>query len=304
MRGRGFIIVTLLSCLLWVTESHAGWQLMPGSSRAISRSLSASRDVAMPSFAQSPRQAVTAGLDFAAAAYSCRKSTLRLGFYGMMELQSDKYHYYPFWFEEEYSFPEFQNVALWRGLFGVSTAYSFDAWAKRLLGERGNAELVFSLCHESEHHTDYSNSSYDRVPDIGDFVMPEAAVRIPCGERIEIDLRCQCKLFIPYDGADAYTHGFSREYIIRWNAFKSINFFSSAFYEYLRGSITSYGAFNIRYPDNRMYRELFGVIFRGRSADLQLFASRHDGHEKGKLAFLEEKMWGWGIRIDIFGENN
>jgi hypothetical protein len=304
MQIRGFymaICAIHFLVLLGISDAAAELLVLPGNSRAISHTLSASRDNAIPGYEFTPREVQRGGLDFAFLGYKFPRHTLRLGFFGMMEIQSDVEDPEPWLLGR-------QTVSLWRGVWGFSTALSFDKFASEHWGDRANLEFAVDLRHESDHETDGQNPDYELVPIIGDFVKPEIAVRMPW-KQFDFDLRLQHKFFFNaygysdgYPGGLPYTHGPGGDLVARWHMNRRFDPFASSFYEYVWGGEADYYGLNLNIPDHHLFRQLAGVIVKGRAANLHLYTSWSIGHDKGLLAFHEDRLWGWGLRVDIFGE--
>jgi hypothetical protein len=192
----------------------------------------------------------------------------------------------------------------WRGLLGYSLALSLEDLARRWLGPRGGLEAAVSFRHESEHWTG-GDEEFNRrwsqrfagTPHIGDFVMPDLAMRAPAGP-FDIDLRVQCKAFLP--SYDNYAAGPGVDLIFRWRLTSWVQPFLSLFAEYLFGKTKTSGGARVEVADNYLARALLGVLFPGEVADIQIFAALARGHDKGLLVTREETRLGWGIRIGLF----
>jgi len=194
------------------------------------------------------------------------------------------------------------DVGLWRGVLGFSTGVSLDDLAKRWLGPRGQLEAVLSYRHESEHFTgprDPDDRTFDDIPIIGDFLMPDFAARFPVGP-VDLEVRLQLKLFFPSGGFQQYIVGPGVDLIARWQLTDWVQPFVSVFGEYLWGNEEPYEGRTVDIPDNYLVRGLLGVVFPGRLGDVQLFTSLAVGHGKGLLVFREEFLWGWGVRLAFF----
>jgi hypothetical protein len=179
---------------------------------------------------------------------------------------------------------------------------SFDELAERWLGPRGALEVVLSHRHESEHFTgprDPNDRTFDDIPIIGDFLMPDFAARFPAGP-VDLEVRLQFKFFVSSGGYKQYIFGPGMDLIARWRLTDWIHPFISLFGEYLLGGVEEWEGRTVDIPDNHLVRGLIGVVFPGRLGDVQLFTSLAVGHGKGLLVFREEFLWGWGIRLAFF----
>jgi hypothetical protein len=104
---------------------------------------------------------------------------------------------------------------------------------------------------------------------------------------VDVELRAQCKVFLPtYDG---YSVGPGVDLIFRWRLAPWIHPFLSLFAENLVGE-----------ADDYLARGLFGVVFPGDAADIQVFAAAAHGHDKGLLVLHRDTQLGWGVRIGLF----
>ena len=97
-----------------------------GPSRAISLSSSASRDTAALGLVPLPRVILSGGGDFSLLAVESHTSSWRLGFHGMLELESKG--------EAEAGFLPFPtgDIHFWRGIYGYSLAVASDALAEEI----------------------------------------------------------------------------------------------------------------------------------------------------------------------------
>jgi hypothetical protein len=260
-----------------------------GPARAISRSDSASRDTAVLGMMALPRAVLTGGGDFALVRVALAGMSFRLGLFAMFELESDA--------ESDgasfgFGFPQ-GDIRFWRGVVGYSLAASFDSFAQSRCGRRCALEATLSLRHESEHYTG-SNSGdpgtdFRHVPHIGDFVMPDAALRLPLGE-LDLVARAQLKVFLPR--RSGYRLGPGGDLGARWRRWERVHPFSSVFAEYLTGD----GAF----PDAFLVRNLTGVVLPSDHGDLYLFLSADVGHRKGLAVYTREATLGLGARAAFY----
>ena len=262
---------------------------VPGESRVISHATSASRDVGALSYQVLPRVALGTGGDFAFLGFHFAGLELRAGMFGLIEVET-----------EDPQPASFLNVPagtyLWRGLLGYSLALSFGELGERLVGSGGQLEIAVSFRHESEHYTGTRESSeplYPDVPGIGDYFMPDLAVRKALGP-VDLELRAQIKAFLP---SSFYTAGPGVDVVLRWRALPLLHPFASFFAERLFGRYTEWGDGHRQIKDNTLVRGLIGVIVPGEAADLMLYCAMSSGNGKGLLAYGEYRDIGWGIRV-------
>jgi hypothetical protein len=300
------LLLVYLSMFLSLTvfasdhEKKVEFAFLPGDARIISHSASASRDTALIAYQVLPRVAVTTGGDVGFFGFRFAEMELRLGLFGMFELET--------------AGPEPLNFLtvpagtyLWRGLLGYSLAFSMEGFASRLLGQRGELEATLSFRHESEHYTGSAavvEPLFQGVPHIGDFLMLDLAMR-KAVNRLDIELRVQNKFFLP-TSSDAYSFGPGADFILRFHAGEWLFPFWSVFGEYLFAKRTA-GA-REAFEDNFLVRTLLGVLVAGKRADLQVYMAADMGHGKGLLSYDKEIRIGWGIRVVLFksglGDNN
>jgi hypothetical protein len=278
------------------TDRGVDFDWFPGASTAIARATSASRDTPCFGYALTPYTVVTVGGDLAFFSLRFSGMSLRLGLWGMFELESSE----PLDVSEDGFaglFP-MANIALWRGLNGLSLALSFDDAAERW--RPGSAiEVALSYRHESEHYTGSGPDvpeEWSDVPHIGDYLMPEVALRVPF-DPVALEFRVQLKVFMPGDEGSSYIVGPGIDAIVRWRIADWVHLFSSCFFEYMFGGELDRESGTLDVPDNYLFRNLTGFVFPGRVADFQLFTSISVGHGKGLLATRESFLWGGGFRI-------
>jgi hypothetical protein len=263
---------------------------MPGDSHVISHRESASRDTALIAYQVIPKVAVTTGGDFGFFGFRFAPVELRLGMFGMFEfstVEPDRINFL--------TVPSGPYV--WRGLLGYSAALSLHQLAARLLSPGDALEISVGFRHESEHYIGDDSidpSEFDGVPHIGDFILGDLAMRKGIG-RFGLDIRIQNKFFIPtYDN---YSFGPGGDLVLRMRALPFLFPFISVFGEYLFGKEPSDGT---TVDDNYLFRFLAGIIFPGRTADLQIYFSGEYGNEKGILVYEKGFRYGWGIRVAPF----
>ncbi len=278
-------------------EGSVDIAVMPGESHAISHAQSASRDTGLMGYQVLLRVVLTTGADFSFIGFRFSGLDLRAGMFGMFEVQTVKEQPSAFLYVPA-------GPYIWRGLLGYSLALSLEDLAQSWLGPRGALEAAVSFRHESEHWTGGNaedNETLSRrfadTPHIGDFIMPDLAIRAPAGP-FDIDFRAQCKAFLPTFGN--YVAGPGVDLIFRWRVVGWVNPFLSLFAEYLFGDAKMVEGERREIPDNYLARGLLGVIFPGETADIQIFAAVAHGHDKGLLVVNKDTRFGWGIRIGLF----
>jgi hypothetical protein len=235
------------------------------------------------------------GGDFAFFGFRFSGLDLRAGLFGLIEVQTAT--------EQPVNFLSVPSGPyLWRGLLGYSLSLCLEDLGRRWLGDRGALEAAVSFRHESEHYTGsrFENAPmFEDVPNIGNFFMPDLAARKAVAT-VDVDVRVQNKFFLP---DEAYSFGPGADLILRWRALSWAHPFISVFGEYLFGDEKEWYGGTRKMPDNYLVRGLIGLVFPGRTADLQIYMALAAGHDKGLLAFERDLRLGWGIRISIFKES-
>ncbi len=253
-----------------------------GPSRAISHSYSASRDTAAMQWQFAPRVVRMGGGEFSVVQVDTRIGRFRSGFLGFLELEGKD--------EPDHYYPGPGGTDFWRGHYGLFLGLSVPTLGARVC-PGCELEGVVSVHHESEHVTgpsdgSPSDTSYQGVPNIGDYVLPDVAIRVPVG-RWSLTARLQDKLFIP--GRSAYRNGPGADLIIEWATWPRVHWFTSTFAEYL---------FSDRgYPDAYLVRNLTGIVLPSEHGRVFVYLSADVGHRKGLAVFTEERTAGFGVRV-------
>lgn len=262
-----------------------------GPAREISHSSSASRDTFAMSMTILPRPVLTAGGEFSILGFRFSGMTWRVGFHGMLELESH---------EKTKRFagrPE-GDISYWRGIFGYSLALSLDRLARRWLGKGSALEATLTGRHESEHYTGSNDggegTDYSDRPHIGDFIMLDLAVRYRI-RRVDLIARLQHKFFLP--GRSGYSHGPGGDLVVRWRLNRWVHPFGSFFGEHLSGTDHFNGT---KFPDAYLVRGLAGAILPSRFGEMYIYLSADVGHRKGLAVYTEEATLGLGIRVAFY----
>jgi len=252
-----------------------------GPSRAIAHAYSASRDTPAMQWQLAPRVIRMGGGEFSLVQIGTRAGTVRVGFLGFLELEAED--------EPAHYYPGPGGTDFWRGHYGLFAGMSAPRLAARLC--RGcELEGVVAVHHESEHVTGSSDgsatgTSYADVPIIGDYALPEVAVRVPRG-RFAVTARLQDRIFIP--GRSEYRNGPGADLIVEWSVRPRLQLFSSTFAEYLfAGDV----------PDAYLVRNMTGVVLPSDLGRVFVYLSADVGHRKGIAVFTEERTAGFGVRV-------
>jgi hypothetical protein len=269
---------------------------LPGASQAISHSMSASRDTALVGYQLTPHSVLTGGADVGLVELRSRDVSIRLGFFGFLEVESAA------------PFSLCHNVAagvlpgagfdFLRGHDGLHLAVAFRRAGEESFGRDGLLEVTMGFRHESDHYVGPnvggSATDYSLVPQIGNFVLFDLAARIPHG-KLTIELRAQTKVFTRWSPAGVperdYTIGPGFDAIARWRLLSRLHPFASLFGEWLVGDWIVREGGSFRAPDDRLLRLLVGGIVPGRFGGVQLFSSVSVGNGKGLLVLRNELLW-------------
>jgi len=284
--------VALIACGAVTTGASAQTAREPGfgflgPAREISHSSSASRDTALVSAVFTPRLVRAAGGDFAVVSYATDDFTFRLAAFGMLELFGEGRA------ARGLPFPA-GDIGLWRGLYGYSIAWSLDTLAHDTCGTRCALEGNVSFRHESEHYTASNDGTTERkyvgYPHIGDFVMPDVAMRLPIGD-FDLIVRAQAKVWTSRHRETPYRFGPGGDVVLRWRLLDRLHPFTSTFAEYCLAS----GA-----PNAYFIRNLTGVLIPSRYGDISLHFVSEIGHGKGFMVLREEASFGFGMSFAFF----
>ncbi len=279
------------------SSSASGLDFIPGRSRTISNELSASRDNGYPAWHYNPRFVQKGGIEFAVLGYGNFIGSLRFSFMGFMELESNNNDAPPYTSAEH-------NVAFWRGHFGYGISQTVNSLSELLFSRKELVELYLGWRHESDHFTgDEAGDSNPRewdIPNVGDWIHVDEAVRIPLG-RLHGDLRFIQKYYIPVEGNRAYRYALAGDLIIEWDLFERAHPYSSSFAEYMKGNEYDIMDSGIRagVPDAKFFYQHFGISFKGKIINMNVFTLLSYGNGKGYLIYDRTSQWGWGVSITL-----
>jgi hypothetical protein len=300
MMRKAIVTVTVAAALVAVgaAPAHADLEPLPGQSRVIDTSLSASRDTFAIGYAITPYTVLTAGGDLAFVGWRRGAVELRVGFVGMLELQSER----PI---ESGDLDTYLPNAglLWRGRRGPVVSLASSSAGAAIGADV--VEATLSQQHESAHFTGSRDGNEARYPDVvivGDFVRLELAGRWRPG-RWTLDARVEGTAFIPDAGGHRfYDAGAATELIATWAARPRLHPFASLHVEGWIGADTvdlpGYGPSDV--PSWYTLRQLAGVAIPGaRAGTIAIFASLEIGHGHGLLLYEEEVLLGGGVRFAL-----
>lgn len=238
-----------------------------------------------------PRATPAAGGELALVSWRAPAWTLRLGFAGLIEHDSegetDGVNSGPF--------PAGEGWMLWRGSYAYAMAFEPEALGRRLCATCA-VELALEYRHESEHYTG-SNSGdsardFSDQPYVGDDVILDAALEERLGDLYLVQ-RAAGMWFLP--DRSSYAAGGALDLHARWTGWRAAHPFVSLYGEYrfgdeLRGR---------RFPYAYRLRALAGVALPSALGDVMIFAAGDVGHRYGVQALTEEATLGVGVRLAL-----
>jgi hypothetical protein len=295
--ARGWVAGCVVGCactLAPLGEARAdagagGW--MPGNSREIPRTTSASRDAAVSGLVFAPRVAAKGAVDFAVAKVEAGGLAVRPGFFAFFELE----HADP-GLAGPLPLPgEGKGPMLWRGMFGLSLMLSAERLARSWLGSRGAIEWGATIGHESDHVT---GAGFDDAPATGDiayggggnFVVYELALRTPMGARVEAWARLADRAY--FQGPILHAPG--AEAGLRWHLAPRVEPVLAAFGEGLLVD-HEHGA-----GDGGFFGLLLGLAAPGLAGELLPYVAVDVGNGKGLLINRREAVTSIGVRYAPF----
>jgi hypothetical protein len=264
---------------------------MPGNSREIVRTDSASRDAAVSGLVFAPRVAAKGAADFALAKIEAGGVAVRPGFFAFFELEHA---------EQGLSGPlplpgEGKGLMLWRGMFGLSLMLSAERLAHAWLGPHGAIEWGATIGHESDHVT---GASFDDAPDPGDipdggggnFVLYELAMRAPVVDRVDAWWRVEDRAYF----AGPILHAPGAEAGVKWHLGPHFEPLLSLFAESLLVDKES-GA-----RDGGFLGVLAGIAAPGVAGEVLPYVAVDVGNGKGLLINRREAVTSIGVRYAPF----
>jgi len=266
---------------------------IPGNSREIPRTPSASRDAPVSGLVFAPRVRAMGAADFAVAKIDLGGVALRPGLDGFFELE----HAETGTRDGALPLPGMGNgPMLWRGVYRVSLALSAERLARRWLGERGAIEIAWSAGHESDHVT---GASFDDAPNRGDilaggggeFLIDEIAARFPLSPAVDAWMRMEERTYL----RGAIRHAPGVEAGLRWRATSVLQPIVSLFAEAL---LVDHG---LNAAKNGGFASILaGLALHGAAGEMTPFVSVDVGNGKGLLINRHELRVSVGVRYAPF----
>lgn len=265
---------------------------MPGNSREITRTTSASRDVAVSDLVFAPRVGAKGAADFAFAVVRAGGIALRPGFNAFFALEhADVGVAGPLPLPGEGKGP-----MLWRGVFGASLALSAERLARAWLGRGGAIEITVTVGHESDHVT---GGSFDDAPEPGDildggggnYVVYDGAIRALAGPRLEMWARVEDRAY--FVGPILHAPGIDTG--LRWHLLPHVEPVLSLFGEALLVDHNQNAA-----RDGGFAGLLAGLALPGALGELIPYSAVDVGNGKGLLINRREIDLSIGVRYAPF----
>jgi hypothetical protein len=280
------LAIVAIACSPSTASADTEWL---GFARRIPRSWSASRDTPAFNLLVLPRDVRSAGAELAMFTWRGAATSVRTGFAGLIELESDGE-------TEAFGnlFPRASGVMLWRGAYAYYVALSLDR-----VGERLCAGCVVELSgqyrHESQHYTG-SNAGDPGMdvrdePYVGDDAIVDGALLLVRGDWL-LTARAIAFAFLP--GRSSYAGGPALDLHARWRGAR-VQPFVSAYAEELFGTELEGHRFDNAY----LVRALAGVALPSKLGDVMIYMSADAGNRKGIRGNTEEATLGLGVRLAL-----
>jgi hypothetical protein len=275
-----------IAIVAWPSVASADTEWL-GLARRVPRSYSASRDTPAMNLLVVPRDVRTAGGELALFTWRGSSTSVRTGFAGLIELESDG---------ETTGvgnlFPKATGQILWRGSYAYYAALSLDDAGARMC-EGCAIELGFQYRHESQHYTGSNHGGVGMdvtdEPFMGDDVILDGAVSLVRGDWL-VSARALAFVYIP--GRSSYAGGPGLDLHARWRGAR-VHPFVSAYAEQLFGT----ELLGRRFDNAYLVRAMAGVALPSTLGDVMIYLAADAGNRKGIRGNTEEATLGLGIRL-------
>lgn len=279
-------VIAILLATAAPAHADVTWLGLP---REVPRTWSASRDAPTLDLMFEPRDIRTAGAELAIATLRQQDTSVRLGFAGLLELESDGAAT-----GVSNLFPHGNGTFLWRGSYAFYAAVGLDALAARWC-DGCALELSAQYRHESQHYTGAMDGGpgmdVTSEPYVGDDVIADVAASRPFGSWL-VAARATAFVFVP--GRSSYAGGPGLDVHVRWRGAR-VQPFVSGYAERLFGTELA----GHRFDDAYLVRALAGVALPSTLGDVMLFVSGDAGNRKGIRGLTEEATIGFGVRLAL-----
>jgi hypothetical protein len=274
--------------------ARADLEWLPGNSRAVPRTTSASLDAPVTGLVFAPRDELKAAADLGVARVSFAGVALRPGISGFCDVQYAGVG--GFW-----PIPPSTGQILFRGHYEISLALSAERLARAWLGSRGAIEVAMAAGHESDHvlGSGDPDSGFVNAPRHGDivgggggnFLIYEIAMRVPLGARVDLSSRLTDRAYV----SAPILHAPAVEAGMRWRLWPHFEPVVSVFAEALLVDHNQNAA-----RDGGDAALLAGIALPGRFGEVIPLALLGVGNQKGLLINYRELTISIGVRYAPF----
>lgn len=264
-----------------VAEPSFSWL---GQARGISRGWSASRDTPALGWVFMPHEIRTGGAELALLTWRLPSWTLRAGFAGFVELESDGRNG-----------TASKGAILWRGTYAGYAAFALDALGKRIC-PRCALEFTAQYRHESEHYTASNAGDVGEnvlgTPYVGNGIIADAALSERAGDWFFAQ-RSYALWYVP--DQSSYAAGAALDIHARYLRFERLQPFLSLYAEHRVGTALH----GRNFPDAHRLRALFGAALPSSLGDIWVYGFGDIGNHYGIRALSEEATLGIGVRLTL-----
>jgi len=263
-----------------------------GYPRRVPRAWSASRDTPAMNMIVFPRPADMAGGDFSLFTLQFNRWSLRSGFAGFIELETDARTSGT----NAGGIPWGNGKILWRGSYAYFAAFSLDSMGRSMC--QGCAiELTLQYRHESQHYTASNTgvgSEEDATPEpfVGDDLIFDLASLQRTGNWLFAE-RAIGMWFLP--DRSSYSAGVAMDVHARYVHFARVQPFISGYAEHLWGDMLQ----GRQFPDAYRVRALVGVALLSSLGEILIYGAGDVGDRYGICGLTEEATLGLGIRLAL-----
>ena len=262
-----------------------------GRARAVSLAWSASRDTPAMTLQPFPRATAMGGGDFALATLRWPSLTLRTGFAGFIELESDGETNGV----NSGPFPGGSGSILWRGAYAYYVAFAPPSFGHAVCSTC-TLELTLQYRHESQHYTGSNHGGEGQdvsdQPYVGNSVIVDGALAERLSEWYFAE-RVLALFYVP--NHSSYSAGAGIDLHARYLLFPKLHPFTSLYGEYRQGTELR----GRRYPDVYRVRALLGVALPSELGDILVYGAGDMGHRYGVRGLSEEATLGVGVRLTV-----
>jgi len=268
---------------------HLTWLGYP---RRVPRAWSASRDTPAMNMIVLPRAAEMAGGDLSLFTLAFNRWSLRSGFAGFVELETDAKTSGT----NAGGIPWGKGKILWRGSYAYFAAFSLDSIGRSMC-EGCAVEVTLQYRHESQHYTGSNTGAggeEDATPEpfVGDNLIFDLASLQRTGNWFLAE-RAIGMWFLP--DRSSYSAGAAMDVHARYLRFARVQPFISGYAEHLWGD-TLQGR---EFPNAFRVRALIGISLMSSLGEILIYGAGDVGNRYGIRGLTEEATLGLGIRLAL-----